>query len=89
MREMTSGRRRSLRVPVSAVFPLPGEGMAVFVVTEGRARLAPVDIGGRNGTEAWVLGGIPAGAEVIVYPPAALRDGARVKTRSVPLVQKG
>ncbi|MEJ8827018.1 HlyD family efflux transporter periplasmic adaptor subunit [Variovorax humicola] len=89
VRIVTVAHPSVLRVPVSAVFPMPGEGMAAFVVAEGRARLVPVDIGGRNGAEAWVLGGIPAGAKVIVYPPAALRDGARVKTRSVPLAQQG
>ena len=89
VRIVTVAQSSVLRVPVSAVFPVPGEGMAVFVVTEGRARLVPVEIGGRNGAEAWVLGGIQAGAQVIVYPPAALREGARVKTRSVPPVQQG
>ena len=89
VRIVTVDRPSVLRVPVSAVFPLPDEGMAVFVVVEGRARLVPVEIGGRNGTEAWVQSGIQAGAEVIVYPPATLRDGARVKKRSVPLVRPG
>lgn len=89
VRIVTVDQRSVLRVPVSAVFPLPDEGMAVFVVAEGRARLVPVEIGGRNGVEAWVQGGIQAGAEVIVYPPASLRDGARVKKRSVPLVGQG
>ncbi|MEJ8813171.1 efflux transporter periplasmic adaptor subunit [Variovorax ureilyticus] len=89
VRIVTVSRPSALRVPVSAVFPLPDEGMAVFVVMEGRARLVPVEIGGRNGTEAWVLNGIQAGAEVVVYPPAALRDGTRVKKRSVPLVRQG
>lgn len=89
VRIVTVAQPSVLRVPVSAVFPLPGEGMAVFVVTQGRARLVPVELGGRNGVEAWLLGGVKAGAEVIVYPPAALRDGARVKTRSAPLVQQG
>lgn len=89
VRIVTVAQPSVLRVPVSAVFPLPGEGMGVFVVSEGRARLAPVEIGGRNGSEAWVLGGIQAGAKVIVYPHSALRDGSRVKTRSVPLVQQG
>ena len=88
VRIVTVAQPSVLRVPVSAVFPIPGEGMAVFVVTEGRARLVPVDTGGRNGAEAWVLGGIQAGAQVIVYPSASLRDGARVKKRSVALVQE-
>jgi HlyD family secretion protein len=63
--------------------------MAVFVVADGHARLVHVDIGGRNGVEAWVRSGLQAGAEVVVYPPASLVDGSRVKQRVVPLVQPG
>lgn len=87
VRVVTLAQPAVLRVPVSAVFPLPGEGMAVFVVADGRARLVPVDIGGRNGVEAWVRSGLQAGAEVVVYPPASLVDGSRVKKRVVPLAQ--
>ena len=83
VRIVTLSRASVLRVPVSAVFPQPGGGMAVFAVKEGRAQLAPVDFGGRNGSEAWVRGGIGAGAEVIVYPASTLRDGMRVKVRAV------
>ena len=66
---------KALRVPLSAVFPQPqGEGMAVFVVEGGRARLRPVEIGGQ---------GLSAGTPVIVYPPPAVRDGVRVAAREV------
>jgi HlyD family secretion protein len=83
VRIVTLSRSSVLRVPVSAVFPQPRGGMAVFVVKGGRAQLAPIEFGGRNGSEAWVRGGIGEGAEVIVYPPATLRDGMRVKVRAV------
>lgn len=72
----------ALRVPVSAVFPNADGGMAVFTVQGGRARLVPVDLGGRNGSQAWIRSGIAQDAEVIVYPAATLRDGMRVKVRS-------
>jgi HlyD family secretion protein len=72
-----------LRVPVSAVFPRSEGGMAVFVADGGRARLTPVELCGRNGSEAWVKNGLSAGTEVIVYPPSSLRDGACVSARSV------
>jgi HlyD family secretion protein len=85
-------------VPVSAVFPLPagqgdnpaantpgnaGERQAVFVVEGGRARLQPVVIGARNGSQAWVRSGLAADAKVVIYPGAAVVDGARVKPRQV------
>ncbi len=72
----------ALRVPVSAVFPRPGgQGTAVFVVDGERARLTPVTIGARNGRHAWIQDGLVAGKSVIVYPPATLGDGMRVKPR--------
>jgi HlyD family secretion protein len=55
--------------------------MAVIELRDGRARLVPVQLGARNGQEACVSGGLPAGAVVIVYPAAAVRDGVRVKPR--------
>ncbi|MGE5115723.1 MAG: efflux transporter periplasmic adaptor subunit, partial [Betaproteobacteria bacterium] len=74
-----------LQVPVSAVFPRPGAAgaMAVFAVEGGRARLVPVEIGARNGARAWVRSGLAAGTSVIVYPPATVDDGARVRVRDV------
>ena len=78
-----------LRVPVSAVFPLPGgdgtspPGSAVFVVDQGRARLQPVTVGARDGSIALLRKGLSPGATVIVYPPAAVTDGAKVKVREV------
>ena len=84
---VTLSLEKAVKVPVSAIFPVPndgdGTGTAVFVVDDGRARLVAVRIGARNGAEAWVQGGLAAGAAVIVYPPAAVRDQARVRIRRV------
>jgi len=72
---------------VSAVFPVTngddGAGMAVFVVKDGRARLVPVRVGARNGSEAWLQSGLAPGASVIVYPPATVGEGVGVKIRKV------
>ena len=84
VRIVTQAQDKALKVPVSAVFPRPeGPGMAVFVLERGRARMQPVDVGARNGTDAWVRRGLKAGAPVIVYPPASVRDGARARERKV------
>jgi len=83
VRIVTLAQPSALRVPVSAVFPRAEGGMAVFVADAGRARLTAVELGGRNGSDAWIRSGIGEGTEVIVYPPTALRDGARVSARSV------
>ncbi|MDO8419380.1 MAG: HlyD family efflux transporter periplasmic adaptor subunit [Rubrivivax sp.] len=87
VRIVTRSEASVLRVPVSAVFPLPAgagaAGFAVFVLDGGRARLQAVTVGARNGSEAWVQRGLEAGARVLIYPPAGVRDGARVRVRAV------
>ncbi|WP_395701539.1 efflux RND transporter periplasmic adaptor subunit [Aquabacterium sp.] len=83
VRVITLALDNVLKVPVSAVFPQPGGGMAVYRLEGGRAHLQPVQLGARNGNEAWLKQGPAAGSQVIVYPPAALRDGLRVTLRSV------
>lgn len=83
VRIVTRSLPKVLKVPVSAVFPRPEGGNAVFVVEGGRARLVPVQLGARNGQEAWIESGLAAGAQVIVYPPPATRDGLRVAPRQV------
>jgi HlyD family secretion protein len=71
----------ALRVPVSAVFPRPEGGHAVFGVRDGRARVRPVEIGARNAEHAWVTQGLASGDTVLVYPPSAVADGVRVRIR--------
>jgi HlyD family secretion protein len=89
VRIVTLAQTQALQVPVSAVFPLsnPAEGaapqFAVFTVDAGRARQVTVELGARNGSKAWIKSGLPTTAQVIVYPPSALRDGARVAQRKV------
>ena len=93
VRIVTLSEAKVVQVPVSAVFPLPGEmgeaagrekasgRFAVFVVDAGRARQTPVVLGARNGSDAWIRSGITAGQQVIAYPPASVRDGLRVAAR--------
>ena len=94
VRIVTRSEAAVLRVPVSAVFPRPapvaprdGDSAgapgthAVFRIEGGRARLQPVELAARNASEAWVRQGLEAGAQVIVYPPAGVADGVRVRER--------
>lgn len=55
--------------------------MAVYKIDNGHARLVPVWLRARNGSHAWIERGLDAGARVIVYPPPAVHDGARVVER--------
>ena len=71
----------ALQVPVSAVFPQPGSpgGHAVFTIDNGRAHLTPVTVLGRGAGQAWVGEGMRSGQAVVVFPPASLQDGTRVR----------
>ncbi len=74
----------AVQVPTSAVFPLPeGGGHGVFLVDGGRARQVPVTLGARSGNAAWIREGLQSGQTVIVYPPATVGDGVRVRERRV------
>lgn len=57
--------------------------MAVFAIDGKRARLVPVELLARNGRSAWIRADLAPGRPVVIYPSAGLRDGQRVKLRSV------
>ena len=59
-----------------------GRCMAVFVEEGGRVHLRAVRLHARNDRQASVAAGLRAGERVVVYPPAVLREGARVRARS-------
>ncbi|WP_157269443.1 efflux RND transporter periplasmic adaptor subunit [Azohydromonas aeria] len=84
VRIVTQSVEGAVQVPVGAVFPVEDEGvLAVYRVEGERARLQPVEVAARNGAQAWIKSGLQPGQEVVVYPSAALKDGARVQRRKV------
>jgi len=84
VRIVVQSQPRAVLVPLAAVFPRgDAPGMAVFVVDGRHARLQPVDVAERSATHAWVRQGPAAGTAVVIYPPATLTDGARVRPRRI------
>ena len=81
LRVITQAVEQAVMVPVGALFPIGDGGTGVYRLQDGLAKLQPVELGGRNGNEAWVRSGLKAGDTVIVYPPPAVSDGKRVETR--------
>ena len=69
-----------LEVPMSSVFRV-ADGWAVWQAVDGRARLARVELGARNGLEAELLDGLAAGDAVILHPSEAIAEGVRVEPR--------
>jgi HlyD family secretion protein len=41
-----------------------------------------VDVAARNTTMAWIRQGLAPGQAVVLYPPAALADGRKVRVRA-------
>lgn len=80
VRIVTASVPGALMVPVGAVFPHSG-GMAVYLVEGRRARVQAVDVQARNGSDAWLRGGLAEGQEVVLYPAAEVRDGTRIRAR--------
>ena len=71
-------RDKVLAVPASALLRV-GERWALYVVQGGRASRREVRVGHVGGGLAEITDGLRAGETVVVFPPDAIRDGARVK----------
>ncbi|MGE5807839.1 MAG: efflux RND transporter periplasmic adaptor subunit [Nitrospirota bacterium] len=69
-----------LQVPASALFR-KGEGWALFIVENNRARMRPVEVGNRNGLVAEIVKGVVEGEQVIAHPDDRLGEGRRVRTK--------
>lgn len=69
-----------VQVPTSAAFR-DGDGWAVYVVDEGVARLARVEIGHRTGHTVEVLSGLRVSDAVVLHPSDRVGDGVAVKPR--------
>ncbi len=67
-----------LTVPTSAVFRSDGT-WAVFIAENDRAVRREVALGMRNADRAQVLEGLAEGDRVVLFPAAALTDGARIR----------
>ncbi len=70
----------ALIVPSSALLRA-GSHWAVYRVESGKARQKIVQVEHNNGISAEVTNGLKVGDQVVLYPPAELSDGGRVKPR--------
>jgi HlyD family secretion protein len=82
VRIVTASVEQALLVPVGALFPHDEGGMAVYKLVGRRAQLQPVEVAARNGSEAWIRTQLIPGDAVVIYPPAALADGRKVRVRT-------
>jgi HlyD family secretion protein len=69
-----------IAIPSSAAFR-QGDGWAVFVAADQRARVRRVELGRRSASEVQVLSGVSEGEQVVVHPSDKVEDGVRIATR--------
>jgi RND family efflux transporter MFP subunit len=72
--------RPAALVPKGAV-KTDGKQTYVFVVVSGRADRRAITTGGTDGDRVEVVGGLNAGDQVVISPPAELTSGALVDVR--------
>lgn len=80
VRIVTASVEQAVQLPVGALFP-HDQGTAVYRLDGQRARLQAVDVAARNATMAWVRKGLEPGQVVVIYPPAPLSEGRKVRVR--------
>jgi HlyD family secretion protein len=68
--------RPSIVIPMSAV-----RSGSVFLIANGRALKRPVKTGGTTPQGVHIEDGLNGGEDLIVNPPADLKDGDRVKSK--------
>lgn len=71
----------ALIAPESAIFRR-NDRWAAFIVRDGKAEVAYVDVGHRNGELAEILGGLSEGSQVIVHPSDRVAAGVKVAARN-------
>jgi RND family efflux transporter MFP subunit len=81
-RILLAGTGQGIFVPNEAVLTDPSTNSSqVFFIRDGKARVAVVQVGPKDGGQTQILSGISSGAEVAVDHLNDLYDGQSVKTR--------
>jgi HlyD family secretion protein len=71
--------------PARAMVVIPATAVrdnAVFVITDDKAMKRPVKLGGTNAQGVVVDSGLIGGEDIVVNPPADLKDGQRVRVKA-------
>jgi HlyD family secretion protein len=78
-----SSRENVIAVPIGALFRSEGK-WAAFVIRDGRAELAMLELGERNASFAEVKTGLSEGETVILHPSDQIEAGTRVTPAEAP-----
>lgn len=80
----TDKKGDALKVPRAAVFRDGAGKWQVFTVRGEQARKTGVEIGLMNEFEVEIVSGVSAGDQIVLAPPAGLKDGDQVRPMSIP-----
>lgn len=81
VRVVVAERHDVVHVPLAAVFRR-GDGWALYVARDERARIVPVKLGVRSDTAVEIEEGLAAGDRVLVHPGERVADGVRIAPRA-------
>lgn len=73
-----AGEATTITIPINTISVF-GQMERVFIYHEGRAQLRIIKTGATQGDRVEILSGLEAGEQVIIAPPATLRDGQPVE----------
>ena len=76
--ETAAAAPRRVLAPAAAIVR-SGASASVWIVENGRVARRPIQLGRERDANVEVLSGLAGGESVVVDPPAALKDGARVR----------
>ncbi|MGA3024308.1 MAG: efflux RND transporter periplasmic adaptor subunit [Bryobacteraceae bacterium] len=79
------GTRTGGGAPSRAMVVIPASAVrdnAVFVITDEKAVRRPVKLGGTNAQGVVIEDGLIGGEDIVVNPPAELKDGQRVRVKA-------
>jgi len=79
----TAAALTGLVIPAEAIVTA-GDVSTVYVLDDGRARVRPVTLGQRHGTQREILRGLDGSEAIISPPPPGLTDGQRVARAPAP-----
>jgi RND family efflux transporter MFP subunit len=75
-----AGAAPRMIVPKAAIRTVDGRSV-VFVAKDDRVERRAISVGNENGDQVDVLSGVNAGERVVLEPPAAMKDGDKIKVQ--------
>lgn len=83
-----AGGDPAIRVPLSALYQNKGK-TSVWLIQNGTVRLVPVQVGGVDGNDVLLAGGVKAGQVIVTAGVNLLKEGQQVKVLAADVARRG